>query len=824
MGVLFQNVVLEYEQEMILRKINHSKLTNMNRFVLALSMIFLLGGVLSRIQAQGQEKYSISGYVTDAQTGEKLMGVHVYDLKSMKGSSTNTYGFFSLTLPVDSVQLSASYVGFQTWERALYLNKDMEFNIELNSDITLEAVEVTAEAIERVEEQVQMSRIGVPVEQIKKLPAFLGENDVLKTLQLLPGVQSGSEGQSGLYVRGGSPDQNLILLDGVPVYNASHLFGFFSVFNSDALKDVNLVKGGFPARYGGRLSSVLEINMKEGNMKEWHGAGSISTVASRLTVEGPLIKDKASILLSGRRTYIDILAKPFIKSSFSSYGSQGDAGYFFHDFNAKVNYKFSNADRLYLSAYTGRDKFYFRERDKDPDYGYATKAGLGWGNLTTALRWNHLFGKKLFSNTTVTYSRYKFDTKAEEESNYMENGMRETEIYGIDYFAGIHDLGAKIDFDYVPTPNHFIRFGVGGTYHTFNPGKFNSKTIIDSENINIDTTFGNNRVFGWEFAAYAEDEFKIGDNMKINAGLHFSAFNVEDSWYTSLQPRISARYLLPNGIALKGSYAQMRQYIHLLSNEGIGLPTDLWVPTTNNVKPQDSWQVAAGLAKTFGGKYEVSLEGYYKQMKRVVSYKEGSSLLQFGDWENDITQGDGEAYGAELFIQKKKGRLTGWIGYTLAWAWRQFDDINFGEQFPYKYDRRHDFSVVATYKLSDRIQLSGAWVYGTGNAITLGYSRYDSQLPRPLDGFYNYQVQHYENRNNYRMRAYHRLDLNVDFIKEKKWGTRTWSFGVYNAYSRQNPFFLYVDNEYNPGGEPKRKLKQVSLFPVIPAIAYKFEF
>ncbi|GJM35357.1 MAG: TonB-dependent receptor [Saprospiraceae bacterium] len=824
LGVPFQNVVLSSE-----RKIDQPKLFTMYRNILALLLLLNLGILLPAANGQEQKKFSISGYVQDAQTGEKLIGVHVYDLKSMKGSSTNTYGFFSLTLPMDSVQLSASYVGFQTWEHALYLNKDMEFNIELASDVTLEAVEVTADAVEQVEEQVQMSRISVPVDQIKKLPAFLGENDVLKTLQLLPGVQSGGEGQSGLYVRGGSPDQNLILLDGVPVYNASHLFGFFSVFNSDALKDVNLVKGGFPARYGGRLSSVLEINMKEGNMKEWHGAGSISTVASRLTVEGPLIKDKASILLSGRRTYIDVLAKPFIKGSFNANGTKGDAGYYFHDFNAKVNYKFSNKDRLYLSAYTGKDKFYFREKDKDFDYNNTIKAGLGWGNLTTALRWNHLFGKKMFSNTTITYSRYKFNTQAEDESTYTENGQSEKEVFGVNYFAGINDLGAKIDFDYVPTPNHFIRFGLGGTYHTFNPGKFDNKNIIESENIHIDTTFGNPKVFGWEFAAYAEDEFSLGDRLKVNAGLHLSAFNVKDSWYTSLQPRFSARYLLPNNIALKASYAQMRQYIHLLSNEGIGLPTDLWVPTTNNVKPQDSWQVAAGLAKTFGGKYEVSLEGYYKQMKRVVSYKEGSSLLTFSDWENDITQGNGESYGMEFFVQKKKGRLTGWIGYTLSWTWRQFDEVNFGKKFPYKYDRRHDLSVVATYELSDRVQLSGTWVYGTGNAFTLGHSRFDAQLPSPFGNTQNYQVQHYENRNNYRMRAYHRLDVNIDFIKEKRWGTRTWSFGLYNAYSRQNPFFLYVDNEYAPnpdgvGSTIDRKLKQVSLFPVIPAIAYKFEF
>ncbi len=769
-----------------------------------------------------KNSYTISGYIEDAQTGEKLIGVNILDLRSEQGTVTNTYGFFSLSLPADSVLLRVSYVGFAPNNYELKLDKDISLNIALSSSTTLDVVEVTGEAIEQIEEQSQMSRITVPIKQIQKLPAFLGETDVLKALQLLPGVQSGGEGQSGLFVRGGSPDQNLMLLDGVPVYNASHLFGFFSVFNSDAIKDVNLIKGGFPARFGGRLSSVLEINMKEGNNKEWHGRGSISTVASKITVEGPLVKDRTSMLISARRTYIDILAKPFIRSSFSEGGGSGDAGYFFHDVNFKINHKFSDRDKLYLSTYIGRDKFYFNEKDNFNDESYETGGGLGWGNVTTALRWNHLWNQKLFSNLTLTLSNYDFNTKVEEE----DIANNERSYFLLEYESGIQDWGGKMDFDYVPNPNHFIRFGVNYTYHTFKPGAFDTR--IESEDIddNYQLLFGNSNIHAHDIATYVEDDFKVNDQLKLNVGLHFSAFQVRNEWYTSLQPRISTRYLLPGQWALKGSFASMRQYIQLLSNEGIGLPTDLWVPTTKRIKPQDAWQAAIGTAKTFGDSYEFSVEAYYKKMENVLSYKEGASLFQFSNWEEEVTQGQGESYGLEVFLQKKKGRFAGWIGYTLSWSNRQFDDLNFGKTYPYKYDRRHDISVVGTFEWTEKIHLSGTWVYGTGNAVTLGEANYVAVIPfAESQGSSGQIVEHYQDRNNFRMRAYHRFDFNIDFIKKKRTWTRTWSLGAYNVYSRKNPFYLYVAQEYDPDvGASVKKLKQVSLFPIIPSIAYKFEF
>ncbi len=771
-----------------------------------------------------EERFSISGYIEDQESGEKLVGVNIYDAVSQKGTVTNAYGFFSLTLPVDSVQLSFSFVGYETLLSAFYHDRDREVNLAMDPAVTLEAVEVTAEAAERIEQNTQMSTVSIPVRQIKKLPAFLGETDVLKTLQLLPGVQSGSEGQSGLYVRGGSPDQNLILLDGVPVYNASHLFGFFSVFNTDAVKDVNLIKGGFPARYGGRLSSVLEIGMKEGNNREWGGAGSVSTIATRLTVEGPIQPGKTSLLLSGRRTYLDLLAKPFVQAAFAADDMSGDVGYFFHDYNAKLNHEFSRKDKLYVSAYAGRDKFYFRVRENFEDESYETKAGLGWGNITTAVRWNHLWNSKLFSNLTLTYSDYDFNTLAEAEDEYNDGGAVERSFYSLQYQSGVRDFAARMDFDYVPHPDHFIRFGVSGIQHRFNPGNFDTRIEESDFQVDIDTIFGNEKVDALEFAVYAEDDFRIGDRLSINAGVHFSGFGVDGEWYTSVQPRLGMRYLLPGDVALKGSFVTMQQYIHLLSNEGIGLPTDLWVPTTRRIRPQDAWQAAAGFAKTLGGRYEVSIEGFYKSMRNLISYEEGSSLFQFENWEDEVTQGDGESYGLEFFLQKKKGRLSGWIGYTLSWSYREFDDLNQGRRFPFKYDRRHDISVAMTYALSDRINLSAAWVYGTGNAVTLGESRYWAELP--TNRFFT--ATHYTGRNNFRMRAYHRLDVNIDFIKERPNWKRTWSLGFYNAYSRRNPFFLYVDNvtviDQNGERETQPQLKQVSLFPIIPAIAYKFEF
>jgi len=782
--------------------------------------------------AQSKQKYTISGYIEDATSGEKLISANAFDVKSGQGTVSNIYGFYSITLPTDSVVITFSYIGYQALEYRLLLDKDQVFNIKLEPELSLQEITVTAsKAEESIEESSRMSTVDVPIAQIKKIPALLGEVDVLKALQLLPGVQSGGEGQSGLYVRGGSPDQNLILLDGVPVYNASHLFGFFSVFNADAVKDVKLTKGGFPARYGGRLSSVIEINMKEGNINEWHGAGSIGIVASKLTVEGPIKKDKTSIMLSGRRTYIDILTRPFIKKAFEEEGATGGAGYYFYDFNGKVNHKFSDKDRLYFSVYTGKDQFFSNiEETFDNDNVSATDFGLGWGNLTSALRWNHLWNNKLFSNTTLTFSRYEFDLGARDFSGDNE----ESQEFKLGYLSGIDDVAAKIDFDYVPNPSHFIRFGAGIINHTFKPGQFDiffeEKEFGYAEK--IDTTIGQPNVNAQEFSAYIEDDMKIGDNLKLNAGVHLSAFKLKDKTYPSIQPRLSVRYMLPGNLALKGSYSMMRQYVQLLTNAGVGLPTDLWLPSTKRVKPQDSWQVALGLAKTLGKQYEVSVEGYYKEMTNLVAYKEGSSLFSLNDWEDNVTQGDGKSYGAEFFVQKKKGRLTGWVGYTLSWSWRTFPELNLGNRYPFKYDRRHDISVVAAYEISDRINIAGTWVYGTGNAVTLANSRYrgihSSLGTGGSGGFSTFSADYYKNRNNFRMNAYHRFDIGVNMVKKKRRITRTWSFGAYNVYNQNNPFFLFVDEEYvdngSGGGEYQSVLKQASLFPVIPYVNYSFVF
>lgn len=760
------------------------------------------------------QKATISGYIRDADTRESLIGANVFDLRKSLGSSSNTYGFFSLTLPVDSVNLNISYVGYQGKSISFYLRKDTVLDISLSARGMMDEIVVSAEKYEAIQEVSQMSSINVPIEQIKSLPALLGEVDVLKILQLLPGVQSGNEGTSGLYVRGGGPDQNLILLDGVPVYNVSHLFGFFSVFNADAINNVQLIKGGFPARYGGRLSSVLDISMKEGNMQRFQAEGSVGIVASRLTLEGPIIKDKTSFIVSGRRTYIDVLTRPLTRLALQG---NGTAGYYFYDLNAKINHKFSDRSRLFLSSYMGDDRAFTRFKDfnitSEGRTDINTQFGLNWGNLTAALRWNYVINPKFFSNTTLTYSRYRFDVGVNFDYLFTPNsGPKQEQIFANRYFSGIEDLGAKVDFEYVPNPNHFIRFGTNYIHHTFNPGV----TSVRSGQA-IDTTFGATKLGAHELAFYVEDDFKIGSRLKINPGLHFSVFQPGSRVYTSLQPRFSGRYLLSDKVSLKASYANMAQFIHLLTNSGIGLPTDLWVPSTDRIAPQRSWQVAAGIAYNLGNNYEFSVEGYYKEMFNLIEYKEGASFIDSsGDWQDKVEVGDGDSYGAEVFLQKKKGRLTGWIGYTLSWTNRQFDNLNFGRPFPYKYDRRHDIGIATVYDVSEKIDVSGTWVYGTGNALSLPNAIY----PVGDGNSWPFFAQHYGERNSFRMAAYHRLDLSINFKTKKPRGYRTWSFGLYNAYSRMNPFF--VDLSYDRRGN--RRFIQYSLFPVIPAVSYNFKF
>ncbi|MCK8492222.1 TonB-dependent receptor [Spirosoma sp. RP8] len=779
---------------------------------------------------------TISGYVREIGSQEALIGVNVYIPGTTTGTTTNTYGFYSLTLPAqDSVRLAYSFVGYETVTRASQLRANQTISVALTPGRALAEVNVTAESTgEKVSESAQMSAIDIPIAQIKKIPAFLGEKDVLKVLQLMPGVQKGSEGQTGIYVRGGGPDQNLIILDDAVVYNASHLFGFFSVFNGDAIKSVELIKGGFPARYGGRLSSVIEMNLKDGNREKLHGEGGIGLIASRLTLEGPLTKNKkSSFLISGRRTYLDILAAPLINAETRG---QTKIGYFFYDLNAKANYDLSDKDKLYLSGYFGRDKFHARDRTQNTD------TDLSWGNATSTLRWNHLFSQKLFSNLSLIYSDYKFQIAS------IERGTVDNQLYSLQYNSGIRDFSLKYDFDYYPSPEHSVKVGVQGTYHRFTP----SAVVLQNSAINqLNSTI--NTIDVTESGVYAEDIWRPSSRWRINGGLRLSYFQQKDVGYFRPEPRLSGAYTLRPDLSVKASYALMNQYVHLLSNTGIGLPTDLWVPTTDRVKPQQSQQVAVGIAKDFttGSSFTkglaLTIEGYYKTMDNIINYKEGASFLLINDptsansvrWEDNVTAGRGWSYGAEFLLQKKVGRFSGWAGYTLSWTQWQFAELNNGRPYYPRYDRRHDVSLVGIYELNKRITLSATWVYGTGNALTMPISRYDAyragasylydndgrgiiqsllQNSRPVD---DYGTQ----RNRFRAEPYHRFDVSIQFHKQKKHHERTWEISMYNLYNRRNPYFYRLEAVDPLSTEPSRiGLFRYSVFPIVPSVSYNFKF
>ena len=776
---------------------------------------------------------TISGFVTDAESGERLIGANLYVVNKNTGTVTNTYGFYSLTLPNDSVYLRVSFLGFQARNFAVDLKADVELNIGLLPEpLNLETVEVVAERVENDVQSSQMSLIDVGIKEVQTLPAMFGEADILKTLQLLPGVQAGSEGNNGLYVRGGGPDQNLVLLDGAPVYNANHIFGFLSVFNSHALRNVSLIKGGFPARYGGRLSSVIDISMKEGNLKRWETDGALGLVSSSLTLQGPIVKDRMSFIVSGRRTYIDYLLRPFIRSDEGE-----DPVFFFYDVNAKVNYIVNEKNRVYASVYAGRDEFGSSFEEENINSTQDFRGSLDWGNLTSTLRWNHLFGNKLFANTAFIYSKYQFNTLSRTIEIYQEEGGTNQLFNQITYRSGIRDLTLKVDFDYVPVPTHYVRFGASATRHAFTPGVGRYR-FEQSGELSVDSELTpETEVFkGAEYYSYLEDDISIGRRTKANLGVHYSSMDVRGTYYSSLQPRIAMRYLVSPDLSIKASFSTMQQYLHLLNNSGISLPTDLWVAATDRVKPQNAWQAASGVNYAFpSGRYELSVEGYYKEMKNLIEFRPGTSFLETNvDWQNKIEVGEGWSYGAELFFQKKTGRMSGWIGYTLSWTERQFEGLNQGRVFPYRYDRRHDVSVVATYKLSDELDIGATWVYGTGNAITLATSRFQyiefSEFNKSAD------LLGYGGRNGYRMAPYHRLDIAFNWHKERAWysrkGSSTFSLSLYNTYVRRNPFFIYgtgrssniVTSFEEVETQSVYRYRQLSLFPFIPSISYRFHF
>ena len=782
------------------------------RHVLFLTFFFL------SFHAFTQDKHTISGYVRDSLSRETLIGATVQTQNSGKGVNTNAYGYYSLTLPEGEYKMIISFVGYYPLEQTIVVKGDQEVNFSLLSRSSLsQEIIISSRKKDANVRNAQMGQIDLTTSKMKSLPVIFGEIDPLKTLQLFPGVANAGEGNSGIYVRGGGPDQNLILLDDAVVYNTGHLFGFFSIFNGDAIKNTSLIKGGMPAQYGGRLSSVLDISMKDGNMKKFQAEGGIGTIASRLSIQGPIKKDKSSFMISGRRTYIDALVKPFIKKGSQFYGS----GYYFYDLNTKFNYRFSNKDRLYISGYFGRDVFDFKNNQRQ------FNVSIPWGNSTMTARWNHVFDQKLFMNTTLLYNDYDFTLGA------LQNNFNFT------LSSGIKDLSLKTDFDHYLTPEHKLKYGALFINHRFSPSVVSGRqdsVVFKPNNAQLK--------YAREVGFYAQDDWDINDKMKLNYGLRWSGFqqvgpynryitdnngNRLDSFqytrgqelkfYHGLEPRATLRYSVDDVSSFKASISRNRQYIHLVSNAGTTLPTDVWVPSTFRVKPQLSWQYAAGYFRNFkDNTWETSVEFYYKTMDNQIEYKEGYTP-SIKDPEEEFVFGKGWSYGAEFFINKTKGRFTGWIGYTLAWSWRKFPDLNKGNPYPAKYDRRHDLSVVGMYELNPKWKFSAVFVYATGNATS---------LPEKFYLVEGVLTQQFSSINQYRLAPYHRLDLSATFNPEAPKPRKiksSWSFSLYNAYSRKNPYFLYFDQTGSAfAGTLKVQAKQVSLFPVIPSVTYNFKF
>ncbi|MBN1927308.1 MAG: TonB-dependent receptor [Prolixibacteraceae bacterium] len=777
------------------------------------------------------EKATLHGYVTDSESGERLINANIFDPGTYIGTISNNFGFYSYSAQTGKIQLVFNYMGYQAQSFTIDLKSDTIMDVALRPRID-ELGEVTVIGTQSSQvENTQMSMISLPVQKLEKVPVILGEADVLKVIQMLPGVHVGTEGTSSIYVRGGGPDQNLFLLDGVPVYNAAHLFGFFSVFNPDAIKTVQLYKGAFPARFGGRLSSVLDVSMKDGNMKELHGNISVGLISSKIQLEGPILKDKTSFMFSGRRSYLDLLAQPVLASQSNDNREISGLAYF-HDINLKVNHILSENHRLFFSFYHGQDKGNGTEinnypYDKAPKTGQSEKFfGVGWANTISSFRWNYLISPKLFCNTTLTYSKFFFDIESKSFERDLVSNTQNEESYR--YNSGIEDLAGKIDFDYFPVSGHSLKFGAQYTHHYFSPGVSNTMEIneINPEQ-NENESNANREIYTNEISTYIEDNISISPKLKANIGIHFSAFNVDDTLFIRPQPRISLRYKVNDKLSFKGSYSRMAQHVHLLATTNVDMPSDLWVPVTKQIEPPVSDQLALGTAIDLKGGFNFTVETYYKNMNNIIAYKEGASFINGGnDWETKVEKGKGTSYGIEFLLEKTIGKTTGWIGYTLSKTTHQFKNINFGRPFPAKFDRRHDISVVVTHKFSDKFDISANWVYGTGNAVSLALSKVPIN-DIPYSSGWDKYAPFYPSRNNFRMPAYHRLDIGINFHKKKKHGVRTWNISIYNAYNQNNAFlFMWLENgdtaTYDLTGD--LQLIKVSLFPIIPSVSYSYKF
>ena len=802
-----------------------------------------MAAVLAALSAAAQPRgtATVSGYITDESSGETLIGAGVLVEESARknptGAVTNAYGYYTLTIPRGKVALQYSYVGYESVAMELDLQRDTTLNVVLTPSAEIREARVVAQKDAGIQ-STYLGAIDVPLVHIQRTPVVFGEADVLKALQLMPGVQGGNEGFTGLYVRGGGPDENLILLDGVPIYNVDHMLGILSVFQTEAVKKVTLYKGSFPARYGGRVSSIVDIRTNDGNMKETHGSFGMGFLTEKFHLEGPIIKDKLSYSLSARGLHT-IFFDPAIRY-FGKRLEEGEevyANYFFYDLNGKITWRLSDTDRFFLGSYNGRDQLNVRfDEDEsvwsDTDGFNRTKIGIGWGNNVVSLRWNHVFSSQLFSNTTVAFNRYRMAmyTGMKSQGSYYD-GTRYVYDFDIDYLSGIRDWSAKMDFDYVPSPRHLVKFGAEYTYHTFLPQTLTAVTFTQegNEENREEQKYGNTAPYrGHDVSVYAEDDFSVGDHLTVNPGLHLSLFNTEGKSYWNLQPRVSAKYAWDAGWSVKAGYARMAQYVHLLSSAQIALPVDLWVPITKDIKPVTSDQWSAGVYFDGIKGWEFSVEGYYKSMHNILEYKDGTLMVATNTgWETKVEMGNGRAMGLEFFAQKTAGPVTGWLAYTLAKSDRQFPDgtINLGERFPYKSDRRHNFNINANWQVTPRIDLSATFVFATGGTTTLPIRQ--TMILRP-DGRSS-SADYVEHRNNYRLPPSHHLNIGANFHKKKRHGERIWSLSVYNLYRQLNPnlvFFHYETERATPEAEPETKLvmEKLTILPFIPSVSYTYQF
>ncbi|MDE6347786.1 MAG: TonB-dependent receptor [Bacteroides sp.] len=800
-------------------------------------------------------KFTISGYVTDGASAETLIGANVLESRRSTGTATNPFGFYTVTMPEGEAEVVFSYLGYESQRHKLSLDKDTLLNVSLTGNTQLAEVVVLSDKREAGIESTAMGSHEIPMAQIRHTPTILGEADLLKTIQLMPGVQAGMEGFAGMYVRGGSPDQNLVMLDGIPVYNADHLLGVFSIFTPEAVKNTTLFKSSFPARYGGRLSSIVDIRTNDGDMHRYHGALSIGILTDKLHFEGPLWKGKTSFSLSARVVPTVFIPKGIgmgsdtYTSSGYHYRNSDKGNYYFYDLNAKLNHKFDDRNRLFLSFYKGKDLYMIKSESQttyDSNAAYLSTdkddSRLSWGNTIAYARWNHVFSNRLFGNITLSSNLYDMKLKSDmEETRILNNEVRDRYSYNARFVSGIRDWSARADFDYTPIPQHHIKFGTEYIHHTFRPGVSTSKMQdIDDGTVLEDTlynTSSNRTMYGQELSLYAEDNFNATDRLSLNAGLRAALFHTQGKSYYSLQPRLSARYDLGRGFSTKASYTCMAQYVHLLTSTPLSMPTDLWVPITKDIRPMYANQYSVGSYYSGIPGWEFSIESYYKQMRHILEYQDGVSFFGTStNWEEKVESGEGRSFGLELMAQKTMGKTTGWLAYTLSRTDHRFKNgnINQGRWFPYKYDRRHNLSLCVNHKFSDRIDVGASWIFNSGGCITIPEKATIIITPNGrLE-----ETGYISSRNNYRLPSSHRLNIGVNFNKKTKHGMRTWNISVYNAYNAMNPNIVYSkyengsyfyqptedDNYIEHRTEGKTTIKKLTILPCIPSVTYTYRF